>query len=355
MIYACKDNPEIRVNEKVAIVLLSYNSRDYLEQFIPFVLKTDYPDHRLIIVDNASTDDTQEFLAKEYPEIDLLTIDINRGFTNGYVEALACIKAEYYALLTSDVEVSPHWLTPLVEAMENDKALGACQPKIKAFKDRDSFEYAGACGGFMDKFGYMFCRGRIFDTVEKDTGQYDEPREVFWASGAVFLVRSEAYHKVGGFDNDLYAHMEEIDLCWKMARTGYRIKAVPASEVFHVGGSVILYGSPEKTFRNYRNNLVLLTKHLPSGRLVWMLPWRLLLDLVSAIQAMIAGKDKESNAIFRAHGDYFKHWSLWLSKRNECEEKVPFRKIKGIYNRSIVWQYFINGLKKFSHLPGKLS
>ena len=355
MIYACKDNPEIRVKEKVAIVLLSYNSREYLEQFIPFVLKTDYPDHRLIIVDNASTDDTQDFLAKTYPEIDVLTIDINRGFTNGFVESLACIKAEYYALLTSDVEVTPNWLTPLVDAMDSDNDLGACQPKIKAFKERDSFEYAGACGGYMDKFGYMFCRGRIFDTVEKDEGQYDKPRDVFWASGAVFLVRSKAYHEVGGFDNDLYAHMEEIDLCWKMGRAGYTIKAIPNSEVFHVGGSVILYGSPEKTFRNYRNNLVLLTKHLPAGRLIWMLPWRLLLDLVSAIQAMIAGKDKESDAIFRAHGDYFKHWGLWLNKRNEIDERVPYRKIRGIYNRSIVWQYFINGIKKFSHLPGKLS
>jgi GT2 family glycosyltransferase len=355
MIYACGDKPDIRVKEKVAIVLLSYNSREYLERFLPFVLKTDYPDYRLIIVDNASTDDTQDFLQKEYPDIDILSIDVNRGFTNGFVESLACINAEYYALLTSDVEVSPSWLTPLVEAMEADEKLGACQPKIKSYKDRDMFEYAGACGGYMDKFGYMFCRGRIFDTVEKDEGQYDEPVDVFWASGAVFLVRSSAYHQVGGFDNDLFAHMEEIDLCWKMRRAGYGIKAIPASEVFHVGGSVILYGSPEKTFRNYRNNLVLLTKHLPGGRLAWMLPWRLLLDLVSALQAMVAGKDKESNAIFKAHVDYFKHWSLWLSKRGEISDPLPYRKIKGVYDRSIVWQYFINGIKRFSHLPGKLS
>ena len=355
MIYACREHPEIRIKEKVAIVLLSYNSREYLEQFVPFVLKTKYPDYKLIIVDNASTDDTQEFLQKEYPEVDILQIDVNRGFTNGFVESLACIKAEYYALLTSDVEVSPHWLTPLVDAMDEDDKLGACQPKIKAYKDRESFEYAGASGGYMDKFGYMFCRGRIFDTVEKDKGQYDKPIDVFWASGAVFLVRSKAYHEVGGFDNDLFAHMEEIDLCWKLRRAGYGIKAIPDSEVFHVGGSVILYGSPEKTFRNYRNNLVLLTKHLPAGRLVWMLPWRLILDLVSALQAMLAGKNKESDAIFRAHGDYFKHWGLWLSKRKEIDEKVPYRKIRGIYNRSIVWQYFINGIKKFSHLPGKLS
>ncbi|MEA3392303.1 MAG: glycosyltransferase, partial [Candidatus Marinimicrobia bacterium] len=184
MIYACREKPDIQVKEKVALVLLSYNSRVYLERFLPFVLKTEYGDYRLIIVDNASTDDTLEFLQKEYPQIDILHIDINRGFTNGFVKSLACIKAEYYALLTSDVEVPPQWLTPLVAAMDEDKKLGACQPKIKAYKERDSFEYAGASGGFMDAFGYMFCRGRIFDHVEKDSGQYDDPVDVFWASGA---------------------------------------------------------------------------------------------------------------------------------------------------------------------------
>ena len=355
MIYACREKPDIRVKEKVALVLLSYNSRVYLERFLPFVLKTEYPDYCLIIVDNASTDDTLEFLQKEYPQIDILHIDINRGFTNGFVESLVCIKAEYYALLTSDVEVSPQWLTPLVVAMDEDEKLGACQPKIKAYKERDLFEYAGASGGYMDKFGYMFCRGRIFDIVEKDEGQYNEPMDIFWASGAVFLIRSKIYHEVGGFDNDFFAHMEEIDLCWKVQRAGYGIKVIPASEVYHVGGSVILYGSPEKIFRNYRNNLVLLTKHLPLGRLVWMLPWRLILDLISALQAMLAGRNKESNAIFRAHVDYFKHLGLWWSKRNEIFERLPYRKIKGIYNRSIVWQFFIRGRKIYSKLPGSLS
>jgi GT2 family glycosyltransferase len=204
MIYTCGDKPEIKVEEKVAVVLLSYNSRDYLERLLPFVLNTEYQDHKLIIVDNASTDDTQVFLQKEYPQIDILRIDVNRGFTNGFVESLACINADYYALLTSDVEVTPNWLDPLMEAMESDEKLGACQPKIKAYKERDSFEYAGAAGGFIDKFGYMFCRGRIFDQVEKDNGQYNEPMEVFWASGAVFLLRSSVYHQVGGFDNDFF-------------------------------------------------------------------------------------------------------------------------------------------------------
>ena len=305
MIYACREKPDIQVKEKVALVLLSYNSRAYLERFLPFVLKTDYTDYRLIVVDNASTDDTMEFLQNEYPQIDILHIDVNHGFTNGFVESLACIKAKYYALLTSDVEVPPQWLTPLVKAMDEDEKLGACQPKIKAYKERDSFEYAGASGGFMDRFGYMFCRGRIFDHVEKDKGQYDEPIDVFWASGAVFLLRSDVYHQVGGFDNDFFAHMEEIDLCWRIQRAGYAIKAIPRSEVYHVGGSVILYGSTEKTYHNYRNNLIMLIKNLPAGRLIWMIPWRLFLDLVSGFQALISGRAKEMGAILKAHAHFW--------------------------------------------------
>ena len=355
MIYNCADNPEIRVKEKVAVVLLSYNSREYLEKFIPFVLRSTYPDYKLIVVDNASTDDTLDFLGEHYPQIDVLHIEVNKGFTNGFVESLPSIKATYYAILTSDVEVAPNWLEPLVEAMDADDKLGACQPKIKAYKDRDSFEYAGACGGFMDSWGYMFCRGRIFESVEQDRGQYNTPMEVFWASGAVFMLRADVYHEVGGFDNDYFAHMEEIDLCWKIHRAGYGIKVMPASEVFHVGGSVILYGSVEKTFRNYRNNLILLTKHLPASRLVWLLPWRMLLDLVSALQAMLAGRDKESTAILKAHGDFWSSFWKWRNKRKEIIERVPYRKIPGVYKRSIVWQYFARGVKTFSDLPGKLN
>lgn len=355
MIYKTADKPEIRVKEKVAVVLLSYNSRKYIEQFLPYVLKSTYNDFKLILVDNASTDDTLDFMQRVYPQIDVLTIEINKGFTNGFVESLACIKAKYYALLTSDVEVSPDWLEPMVSAMDADEKLGACQPKIKAFKDRDSFEYAGACGGFMDKWGYMFCRGRIFDIVEKDQGQYDTAIDVFWASGAVFLLRANVYHEIGGFDNDYFAHMEEIDLCWKIHRAGYSIKAIPSSEVFHVGGSVILYGSAEKTFRNYRNNLILLTKHLPTSRLIWMLPWRLLLDLVSALQARLAGRNQESTAILNAHSDFLRSFGKWWRKRNDIIERIPYRKIPGVYNRSVVWQYFAKGKNKYSDLPGKLN
>lgn len=355
MICACKDKPELKIREKVALVLLSYNSREYLERFLPFAVKTDYTDYRLIIVDNASTDDTQEFLKKEYPDIDILEIDVNRGFTNGFVESLACIKAEYYALLTSDVEVPPGWLSPLVEAMDRDETLGACQPKIRSYKQRDSFEYAGASGGFMDKYGYMFCRGRIFDHVENDDGQYDDPMDVFWASGAVFLLRSSVYHQVGGFDNDFFAHMEEIDLCWRIQRAGYKVKAIPASEVYHVGGSVILYGSTEKTYHNYRNNLIMLTKHLPGGRLLWMIPWRILLDLVSGLQALVGGRAAETGAMLKAHAHYWRSWGKWLRKRKDIYSVVPYKKLKGIYNRSVVWQFFIRGRKTFSELPGNLN
>ncbi|MFO7841232.1 MAG: glycosyltransferase family 2 protein [Fidelibacterota bacterium] len=352
MIYACRDNPKILVEEKVAIVLLSYNSRDYLERFLPYVLKTGYSGYKLIIVDNASTDDTLNFLQERYPQTDVLHIEKNRGFTNGFVESLPCIAAEYYALLTSDVEVPPDWLDPLVEAMEEDPALAACQPKIKAYNDRSSFEYAGACGGFIDAFGYPFCRGRIFDNVEKDKGQYDAPADVFWASGAVFLLRSDAYYKAGGFDNDFFAHMEEIDLCWRMQSAGYKIKAIPQSEVYHVGGSVILYGSTEKIYHNYRNNLIMLTKNLPAGRLLRMLPWRILLDLISGVELLLTGNPKACAAMMKAHLHYWRSWKKHRRKYRHTVRKIPFRELKGIYHKSIVLQFFIKGRKKYSELPG---
>ena len=352
MIYECRDKPEIRVEEKVAVVLLSYNSRSYLERFLPFVLKTAYRDYRLIVVDNASTDDTQDFLREHYPEIDVLHIDVNRGFTNGFVESLPCIDAEYYALLTSDVEVPEDWLGPLVEAMEEDPALGACQPKILAYRGRDRFEYAGACGGLIDAFGYTFCRGRIFDTVEKDSGQYDRPADIFWASGAVFLLRADAYHGTGGFDNDFFAHMEEIDLCWRLQRAGYGIRVIPRSRVYHVGGSVILYGSTEKVYHNYRNNLIMLTKNLPAGRLWWMLPWRMLLDLVSGLQLLLKGQVEACAAVLRAHRHFLRSLGKHCRKRRHFWEDVPYRELKGIYPKSIVWQFFVRGRKKYSGLPG---
>jgi GT2 family glycosyltransferase len=352
MIYACRDKTKIKVAEKTAVVLLSYNSRKYLEQFLPFVMKTDYPDFRLIIVDNASTDDTQDFLKENYPEVDVLQIDVNRGFTNGFVESLACIEAEYYALLTSDVELTSGWLTPLMEAMKADEKLGACQPKIKSYKDRNYFEYAGACGGMLDTFAYPFCRGRIFDHVEEDKGQYDRETDIFWASGAVFLVRSEVYHRVGGFDNDFFAHMEEIDLCWRIQRAGYRIRVIPRSEVYHVGGSVILYGSREKIYHNYRNNLIMLTKNLPAGRLLWMIPWRILLDLVSGLQALTRGRPGDVGAILKAHWHFWIYLDKWLKKRKEIRTITTYNELKGLYHRSIVWQYFVNKVKLYSDLPG---
>ncbi|MBW6458663.1 MAG: glycosyltransferase family 2 protein, partial [FCB group bacterium] len=350
----CRDKPDIQVEEKAVIVLLSYNSRTYLERFLPAILKTDYPSFRLIIVDNASTDDTQDFLREHYPAIDVLQIDVNRGFTNGFVESLACIHAEYYALLTSDVELPPGWLTPLMEAMEADEKLGACQPKIKAYKEREYFEYAGACGGLIDAFGYPFCRGRIFDRVEQDRGQYDRAMDIFWASGAVFLVRSEAYRRSGGFDNDFYAHMEEIDLCWRMQRIGYAIRVIPASEAYHVGGSVILYGSTEKIYHNYRNNLIMLTKNLPAGRVWWMIPWRMLLDLVSGLQALLGGRPADCAAMLKAHRHYGRDLKKWTAKRKEIRSLVPYKELKGVYPKSIVWQFFIRGRKHYSELPGTL-
>lgn len=353
MIIACEDKKKLIVKEKVAVVLLSYNSRSYLEQFLPFVQKTEYKNYHLVIVDNASTDDTQEFLRTHYPQIDVLTIAVNRGFTNGYKAALNCVEAEYYALLSSDVEVRPEWLGEMVDVMEADPLTGICQPAILSYHQRDSFEYAGAMGGYLDHWGYPFCRGRIFDTVEKDLGQYDKTYDVFWACGASPLVRASVYHEVGGLDNDFFAHMEEIDMCWRIQKAGYKVKAVGTSKVYHVGGSVILYGSPEKTYRNYRNNLIMITKNMPAGRLLWLIPWRILLDWVSGFQALLAGRGKDMGAILKAHAHYWGRWFYWLGKRRHIDSKVSFRKLKGLYYRSIVWQYFARKRKTFDMLPLK--
>ena len=371
MIYHCRDNPRIRVKEKVAIVLLSYNSRSYLEQFLPFVLQTRYPDFRLIVVDNASTDDTADFLTAQYPQIDVVRIDVNRGFTNGFVKSLPFIEAEYYALLTSDVELPPDWLDPLLKAMEADPRLGACQPKIKAYRERDAFEYAGAAGGYLDIFGYPFCRGRIFDHVEKDRGQYDRPVEIFWASGAVFLIRAELYHRIGGFDNDFFAHMEEIDFCWRAALMGSQIWAVPESYVYHLGGGTLPNNSPRKLYLNYRNNLLMLRKNLPQprggiklfGRTFKLfsirgsrLFIRKFLDGLSAVAYIFQGKFSYCRAVWNAHKEYGKIKNTIKPSPRLDGLRGPtgksFRSIycvNGVYPHSIIRKFF-SGRKKFSDL-----
>ena len=334
----------------LSIVLLSYNSRDYLERFIPILLKHTPSQHEIVVVNNGSTDDTETFLNENYPHLRVVKIEKNKGFTNGYKESLKQIQADYYCLLSSDVEVSENWTEPIMKVFQEDPNVAVCQPKIKSWHKRNEFEYAGASGGFLDKYGYLFCRGRLFYSVEEDTGQYNDITEIFWASGACFFIKSEVYHSIGGLDDDFYAHMEEVDLCWRIKNAGYKVMAVPSSEVFHVGGSIISYGSATKTFRNYRNNLILLMKNLPFEEVVWKLPYRLFLDSVAFFHLLFTGEIKQAFTIIRSHMSFHVRFLYWIKKRNATQKMVKSDANVSFYGESIVWKYFIGGIKKFSEL-----
>ncbi len=344
----------ISCTQDTAVVILSYNGRKWHELFLPLIVAEAAAGYDVIVADNASTDDTAEWVAANFPTVHLLRIPVNRGFTGGYVAALEQIQAKYYILLSSDFEVTPGWFQPLHSAMETVPNLAACQPKVRYWKERESFEYAGAAGGFMDKWGYLFCRGRIFDTLEKDAHQYDNNAEIFWATGGCLVIRADLYHAVGGLDVDLYAHMEEVDLCWRLKNAGYRIGYVGSSTVFHVGGSVISYGSPQKLFYNYRNNLVLLLKNEQTSRLLWLLPWRLVLDGVSAAQLLAKGQGASVATIFKAHMSFYGSLRGWLKKRRQAQAHTTTPNRTGIYPRSIVWDYFARGKKRFSELGWKV-
>jgi hypothetical protein len=292
-------------------------------------------------------------LQEQYPSVKTLHIDINRGFANGYSEALKQIQAKYYILLSSDFEVTEGWFPPLRKAMDKYPGMAACQPKIRYWRERELFEYAGAGGGFMDKYGYLFCRGRIFFDIEKDTHQYDNDIEVFWASGGCLMVDAELYHKVGGLDPEFYAHMEEVDLCWRLKNAGYKIGYIGGSTVFHVGGSVISYGSPQKLYYNFRNNLILLLKNERSRKLIWLFPFRLMLDGVAGIRLLFSGKPKETATIIKAHFHFYGSIGKWLKGRRQNRQFISKRNTAGIYPHSIVWNYFISGKKLFPQLNWK--
>jgi len=280
-------NTETKI--KVAVVILNWNGRKFLEKFLPSVTKNSIG-AEVIIADNASTDDSVDFMKENYPELRLIINSSNSGYAGGYNEALAQINAEYYVLLNSDIEVGENWVMPIIEEMDKNPEIGAAQPKLIAYYQKDEFEYAGAAGGFIDKYGYPFCRGRLFNSLEKDTEQYNDNTEIFWASGAAMFVRANAFHKVGGLDNDFFAHMEEIDLCWRLKLSGYKIMAIPKSIVYHVGGGTLPKNSSRKTYLNFRNNFALLFKNLPKNRLWKVFIARLVLDGVAAIRFLTEGK-----------------------------------------------------------------
>lgn len=336
--------------QDTAVVILSYNGRKWHELFLPKILEEAESGYDVILVDNASTDDTLQYLQETYPNIKIVQIAVNRGFANGYYEALNQIQAKYYILLSTDFEVTTNWFPPLLAAMHRYQGLAACQPKIRYWREREYFEYAGAGGGFIDNFGYLFCRGRIFNDLEKDNGQYDDDIEVFWASGGCLMVRADLYHQLGGLDLDLYAHMEEVDLCWRLKNAGYKIGYVGGSTVYHVGGSVISYGSPQKLFYNFRNNLILLLKNESTTRLLWLFPVRLMLDGVAGLQLLLTGKFMGTYTILRAHFNFYGSIGKWVRKRKEAKRQVTVRNKEGIYPKSILWQYFALGRKVFPKL-----
>ena len=334
-----------------AVVILSYNSLKWLQLFLPFVNDQAGNDYHVYVVDHASTDATSSYIqTSNFEHVTLVRLDENHGFAWGYAEALKQIQAKYYVLLSADFEVTSGWFKPLHTAMEKDIQLAAIQPKVRYYKEREKFEYAGAAGGFMDKWGYMFCRGRVFSDLEVDHGQYDNPIEVFWASGGCLMVRSEYYHEVGGLDPDFFAHMEEIDLCWRLKNAGYKIGAVTSSTVFHVGGSVISYGSPQKTFYNFRNSLVLLLKNETAAKLFWLIPLRLTLDGLAGAQFLMKGQFKNIWAIVKAHFSFYATFNKWYKKRKANQSLIKHKNTNGIYSKSIIAQYFVHKKKKYTDL-----
>jgi len=344
--------------QETAVVILSYNGKKWHQLFLPQIVKEAEKGYDLIVADNASTDDTLSYVQENFPTVKTLHIPINKGFSNGYYEALQQVQAKYYILLSADFEVTDNWYPPLLHAMQHYEGLAACQPKIRYWKEKEYFEYAGAAGGFMDKWGYLFCRGRIFNDLEKDNGQYEDDIEIFWASGGCLMVRADLYHKMGGLDKDMYAHMEEVDLCWRLKNAGYKIGYIAGSTVFHVGGSVISYGSPQKLYYNFRNSLVLLLKNEAGLKLLWLFPLRLFLDGLAGFQFLLQGKIKEIGIIIKAHFHFYGSFAKWLKKRNQAKKLAVVRNKEGIYDKSIVWDYFALKKKTFDklkYLPKRLS
>ena len=340
---------------KTAVVILNYNGATLMEEFLPSVIHSvNGMDAEVIVADNASTDNSLEFLKTNHPKVRTIVLDKNYGFAEGYNRALAQIDAEYFVLLNSDVDVDAEWLKPLEFFMDNNPDVAACQPKILSQKNDKYFEYAGAAGGFIDKYGYPFCRGRLFNDVEPDVGQYDEQKDIFWSSGACLFIRKQDYEDVGGLDGDFFAHMEEIDLCWRLKNRGRRIVCIPSSVVYHVGGGTLAQGNPRKTFLNFRNNLLMLYKNLPSSRVNRILFIRMVLDGLAALAMLAKGDVKNFKSVLKAHKDFKALKKKFVAKR---EKEVSFTDAVGthdeIYRRSIVLAYYLRGIRKFRNLNWK--
>ncbi len=337
----------------VSVVILNWNGKKYLEEFLPhlFTSISDMPEAEIVVADNASTDDSVEFLAKNYPHLKTEVFDQNYGFAGGYNRALEKIKSEYYVLLNSDVEVTADWLKILYNYMQSNPGVAACQPKILSYHRRNYFEYAGAAGGFIDKYGYPFCRGRIFGVVEEDKGQYDDIRDVFWASGACLMIRSADYWNAGALDEAFFAHQEEIDLCWRLKSRGRRIVCNPESVVYHIGGGTLQPEHPRKTYLNFRNNLLMLYKNLPHKSLKKTFNVRFYLDNLAAFQKLMQGKIQYVKAITDARTDFRLMQADFAGKRNENILKSVQSTFYEISQNSLLSEFYIKRHRKFSEIP----
>lgn len=336
---------------KTAVVILNWNGVEMLRTFLPSVIRySDLPGTEVIVADNGSTDNSIEVIRSEFPDIRLIILDKNYGFAEGYNLALAQIEAEYVVLLNSDVEVTESWLQPLIDHMDAHPGTVACQPKIRSWHQKDKFEYAGACGGFIDRYGYPFCRGRIMGTVENDQGQYDTDIPVFWATGAALFIRLSAYREAGGLDGRFFAHMEEIDLCWRLRARGHRIMCIPQSTVYHVGGATLKKENPHKTFLNFRNNLVMLYKNLFDDELSGIMNVRMILDYLAMLSFMLKGQFPNARAIFRARKEFKRIKKDFSQDRKINQEKTMVKNIPERTNFSILGQFYIKGKKYFSQL-----
>jgi len=336
---------------KTAVVILNWNGQKLLEQFLPVVIKNSQIEGvEIIVADNASTDNSISFLEQSYPNVRLIKLDQNYGFAGGYNHALKQIKADFYLLLNSDVAPEPNWLPPLLNAMEKDTHLGACMPKIRAYHEPQKFEYAGAAGGFIDLFGYPFCRGRILNRIEEDKGQYQQALPVFWATGAALMIRAELYLSTGGLDESFFAHMEEIDLCWRIKNMGYHVMAIPQAEVLHVGGATLSQQNAQKTYLNFRNNLIMMVKNLPGSKLIPILFVRMILDGIAGIHFILKGELNHFFAVLKAHFSFYRAIPKTWRKRRQLDTSKTKLHHKEIYPQSIIWAFYFNRLRKFSQL-----
>lgn len=337
----------------VLVAVLNFNTRHFLEKFVPAILRSEYSNYELLIIDNASTDDSLSWLAQHYPELRTKALSANFGFAGGYNEGLKDEQADYFVLLNSDVEVPPNWIGPVIDGMKRNPNCMAAQPKLRSYKEGHLFEYAGACGGFIDSLAYPFCRGRIFDVVEKDYGQYDQEREVFWASGAAMFVKREAWEMLGGLDADFFAHMEEIDFCWRLKNRGYQVIVFPQSVVYHVGGGTLTRENPRKTTLNFRNTLITMFKNMGALELCWKIPLKLVLDGVAGLRFFAIGQWSNTLAIVKAHFQFHGQLAYWIKKRKESRVNLNINS-SGRMKGSVVWAYFISKKTRFEQLDAKI-